>query len=197
MTFFSAKSIGVAILAVALSTSMVSGATYKVDPAHSTIGFEVRHMVSTARGEFGQYVASFSFDPATEKLANVVATINTASIDTRNKKRDEHLVSPDFFNTTKYPTLIFKGTKVVKTGKSEYAVHGTLTLLGVTKPVTLKAVHTGNAKSPWGQEVVGFSATAKINRQDFGMKWSKALDNGGVLVGNDITLSLQIEAIKQ
>ena len=183
--------------ALVVSTTAVFGATYKVDSAHSNVGFDIRHMISTVHGQFNEYTASFSFDPKTQVLSNVAATINTTSIDTHNQKRDDHLRSPEFFNVGAFPAITFKSNKVIQKGKNQYLVSGMITLLGVSKPIVLKAEYTGSAKNPWGQEVSGFSATGQINRQDFGMKWNKALDNGGLLVGNEIKLSLQVEAAKQ
>ena len=191
------KIFATSLLASVLVSTALFGASYKVDNAHSTVGFEVKHMMSTSRGDFGDYTATFDYDSKTDVLDAIEASITASSIDTRNKKRDEHLKGEDFFNTGKFPTITFKSSKVSKKGAHKYLVQGNLTLKGITKPVTLTVTHNGNQVNPWGQDIAGFSAKGKIDRQAFGLIWNKSLDKGGLLIGNDIELVLQIEAVKQ
>lgn len=171
-------------------------ARYNVDMDHSTVGFSVSHMtVSKTTGRFTDFTGFIDLDPETVAVKALEANIKTASVTTNHKKRDTHLKGPDFFDVKKYPTMMFKMKSYKKTG-DEYTVLGDLTLHGVTKEITLVGNLNGVNKDPWGSIRAGFSASGKINRKDFGMVWNKVLDNGGLVVGDDVIITLDIECIK-
>ncbi|MDD5435278.1 MAG: YceI family protein [Nitrospira sp.] len=171
-------------------------ARYNVDPDHSTVGFSVTHMtVSKTTGRFMDFTGFIEIDPDNITVKALEADIKTASVSTNHTKRDEHLKSPDFFDVKKYPEMIFKMKNYHKTG-DEYAAVGDLTLHGVTKEITLVGNLNGVNKDPWGNMRAGFSAKGKINRKDFGIVWNKVLDNGGLLVGDEVVITLDIECIK-
>lgn len=172
---------------------------WTVDAAHSSIDFSVKHMmVSKVKGAFQKFNASVEADPNNLTTANIDFTIDVASIDTRNNDRDNHLRSADFFDVEKYPTMTFKSTKIVKTDDDEYDVTGDVTLHGVTRSETFSVTFEGLAKDPMsGAEKIGFSANGKIKRSDYGLTWNAALETGGVLVGDDIKVSIEIEASKE
>lgn len=170
---------------------------WTIDPGHSLVEFSVRHlMITSVKGHFGKVEGSFTGDPADMTGATVEATIDASSIDTRDEKRDEHLRSADFFEVEKYPQLTFKSTEVKKTGDDKYELTGDLTIRDTTRPVALQAEFTGRATDPWGNEKVGFQATGSINRKDFGLTWNAPLEAGGVLVGDEVKISLEIQAMK-
>lgn len=170
-------------------------AEYALDKAHTTVGFKVRHLVSQTRGQFNDFDGGFSYDAKSGELSKVKAVIKTASVDTQNTKRDDHLRNADFFNVAKFPEMTFDGKKAVKAGANAYKVEGVLTMLGVKKPVTLDVTVLGEGKDPWGGTRVGLSATGKLNRKDFGMVFNMAMDNGGVVIGEEVTIELEIEGI--
>ncbi|MBI5193877.1 MAG: polyisoprenoid-binding protein [Nitrospirae bacterium] len=171
-------------------------ARYNVDPDHSTVGFSVTHMtVSKTTGRFMDFTGFIDIDPDTVTVKSLEANIKTASVSTNHKKRDTHLKGPDFFDVKKYPTMTFKMKSYKKTG-DVYTVLGDLTLRGITKEITLVGNLNGVSKDPWGSTRAGFSASGKINRKDFGMVWNKVLDNGGLVVGDDVMITLDIEGIK-
>jgi polyisoprenoid-binding protein YceI len=171
---------------------------YNVDPEHSIVGFSIAHMViSRTTGRFTDYTAFIEMDPDGRTVKAIEAVIKTASVDTNHQKRDTHLRSPDFFNVEKYPIMTYKMTSYKKLGQA-YVAHGDLTLLGVTKPIALTGSFNGVIPSdPWGNTRAGFTAEGKIDRKDFGMNWSKTLDNGGLVLGDDVMIRLEIECIKQ
>jgi polyisoprenoid-binding protein YceI len=172
--------------------------TWTADTAHSNVGFSVKHMmVSNVKGSFGKFTASVDGNPSDPASASISATIEVSSVDTREPKRDDHLRSGDFFDAAKFPQMTFTSTKVTKVSATKATVLGNLTLRGVTKPVTLDVEYTAPVKSPWGKSVVGATATGKINRQEFGVSFSKALETGGVLVGDEVTIQLELELVKQ
>ncbi len=171
---------------------------WEVDSAHSSIDFSVRHMmISRVRGTFHDFEATVEADPNDLTTADIQVSVDVASIDTRNEDRDNHLKSADFFEVEKYPKMTFQSTNIVKKGGSEYDLTGDLTLHGVTKPVTFSATFEGVAKDPWGNEVAGLSAKGKIKRSDFGLTWNNTLETGGVLVGDEVDISIEIEAKKE
>ena len=176
---------------VALATN------FKVDQSHSNVGFTVKHLVvSKVRGNFHDYKGTEVFDKAKKKLISVEAIVKTKSINTRHKKRDGHLRSPDFFNVRKYPTLKFKSTKVTQKG-SDITVVGNFTMHGVTKPLTLKGSFNGMIKGHKGAMHLGFEAKGKISRKDYGIKWNKIMETGGLAVGDEVTIILEVEAIEK
>jgi polyisoprenoid-binding protein YceI len=186
----------VAVLSSLLVQSAMA-ASYTVDKDHSSINFTVKHLgISNVKGHFKDYDGKINFDAKNPKADSATLTIKTASISTESDKRDEHLQSPDFFDTAKFPEMSFKTTKITKSG-SKYNVEGLLTLHGVEKPVTLNAEFGGMTKDPWGNNRVAFTASGKIDRTQFGLTWNKPLEKAGALmVGNDVTLNLEIEAIQ-
>jgi polyisoprenoid-binding protein YceI len=172
--------------------------TYTIDPAHSTADFKVRHlMISNVRGEFSGISGTVQFDPANPANSKVEAKIDVTTINTREPQRDAHLKSADFFDLEKYPEMTFVSKKVA--GKDgEYTVTGDLTIHGVTKEVKLEVEGPGpEIKDPWGNLKSGASAKTKINRKDFGLMWNVALETGGVLVGEEIQITLELELARQ
>ncbi len=171
---------------------------WNIDTSHSAIHFSVRHMVvSKTRGRFTKFSGQIAFDPDDPAKSSVQVTIEPASLDTADAQRDAHLRSADFFDVDKYPQAAFKSTKVIDLGGDKYQVEGDLTIRGVTRPVVLEAVFEGSAKDPWGGERAGFAAVTSLDRSDFGLTWNKALETGGVLVGDKVELTLEVEAVKQ
>lgn len=167
---------------------------YTVDQAHTNINFKVKHLLSKVTGRFTDFTGTFKFDPNMKETGDFKANIKTASINTDNADRDKHLRSPDFFNVEKFPEITFTGTKIKKTAKNKFDVMGEMTIIGQTKPVTLKMEYLGETKDPWGNTKIGLAGTTKVNRKDFGLTWNKALETGGVLVGDDVEIELLIEA---
>jgi polyisoprenoid-binding protein YceI len=182
-------------VAVALLTAVPAlAADYQLDPAHSSAQFSVKHlMVSTVRGQFEKMAGTASIDEKDPTKSKVNVTIETASINTREPKRDGHLRSPDFFDAVKNPQITFASTKVEKTGENKFLVTGDLNMRGVSKPVTLTSEITPAVKGPDGKLVRGVSASAKLNRKDWGLNWNKALETGGVLVGEEVQLTIDAE----
>ncbi len=172
-------------------------ATYKIDTAHSEIGFVVEHlMFFKVSGFFTDFAGTIEADPATKTLNSATATIQATSIDTRIEKRDNHLRSPDFFDVAKYPEITFVTKKIEGSGMN-ITVQGDLTMHGVTKSVTLKGAFVGENKDAWGNNRAGFAARGTLNRKDFGLTWNKVLETGGVTVGDTVELSLQVQGVKQ
>ena len=154
-------------------------------------------MLSKVRGEFQDFVINLDLDEEHPEAATVEARIKTASVNTRDVLRDGHLRSPDFFKSDEYPEMVFKSTRVVRTGKTEAKLHGELTIRDVTKPVVLEVTYRGSSKSPWGTTNAGFKASTKINREDWDLTWNAALETGGWLVSKDITINIEAEFTKQ
>ncbi len=173
-------------------------ATWQIDAGHSLIEFAVKHMMfTTTKGRFGRFSGSVVYDEANVAASTVAVEIDAASIDTRDEKRDGHLRSADFFDSENYPAITFTSRRVEPAGDDTFRVAGDLTIRGVTRPSTLDVELTGRGTSPWGQEVIGFSATTKFKRSEFGLEWNAALETGGVLVGDEVKIALEIEATKQ
>ncbi len=187
------------LIALLLASSVVSAETkYSIDASHTSIDFSVSHMViSNVTGKFKDVSGTLVSTGDDFTNAKIDVLIPAKSVNTENEKRDEHLRSADFFDVTKYPDVKFKSTSVKKTGDGKYTITGDLTLRGVTKSVDLATTFKGTAKSPWGQTVVAFKATTMIPRKEFGLTWNKALEAGGVLVGEDVELTLNVELVKQ
>jgi len=174
-------------------------ADYDLDPAHSQVGFSVKHMViSTVRGEFGKVSGTVTYDAKKPAATVIDVTIDATSISTHEDNRDTHLKGADFFDVEKNATITFKSKKVDAAGKGKLKVVGDLTLHGVTKSVTLTVTGpSAEIKSPFGKTVMAASATATVNRKDFGMTWNKAMDSGGLLVGEDVTIDINAELVKK
>ena len=173
-------------------------ATWKLDPAHSVAEFKVKHMMITnVKGQFTGVTGSLTLDPNDITKSTVDATIDATSINTREPQRDGHLKSPDFFDVEQFPTLSFQSTGIKRTGDDELAVTGNLTIHGVTHPVVFAVEGpTPPAKDPWGGTRIGLSAVTKINRKDFGLTWNAALETGGILVGEDVTITLDVQFVQ-
>lgn len=175
----------------------MSSATWTIDTSHSAVHFVARHMViAKVRGGFKAFSGTVELDEADMTKSTVSVSIDAASIDTAEEKRDAHLKSADFFDVEKFPTLSFKSKSITKSGDG-YKVAGELTMHGVTKDVVLDANFEGKGKDPWGGERVAFAAKTSVNREDFGLKWNQVLEAGGLLVSNKIEIELEVEAIKQ
>ena len=171
--------------------------TYVVDKSHSEATFKVRHLVSRVSGRFDDFAGKVTIDPAKPTASAVEFTIKTASIDTGSPDRDKHLKTPDFFDAEKYPEITFKSTKIVPARKKNmYSVTGDFSMRGVTKRITLPVEFLGYGKDPWGNQRAGFTLITKVNRKDYGVNWNKALDNGGVLVGDDVEIEVNLETTK-
>jgi polyisoprenoid-binding protein YceI len=197
-----------------LSTLVVAGpvdaAEYQIDPSHSTVGFQVRHMaISKTNGVFDDYSGSFSFEPGKPETWSCEATIQAASINTNSRSwdrtypradpygnRDDHLRSDDFFNVAKFPTLTFQSTGVKMDDDSEGCLKGYLTIHGVTKSVEMDFEILGTATDQWGNDRAGFTATLKINRQDYGLSYNRLLEAGSMVVSDEVEITLEIEGIK-
>jgi len=172
-------------------------AQYSFDPAHSNADFGVRHlMISTVRGGFKEVSGTLEYDAENPGASSVEAVIKTASIWTGMNDRDNHLRSGDFLDVENFPEMTFKSTGCEVTGEGTAQITGNLTIRDVTKPVVLDVQKLGEAKDPFtGASVIGFTATAKINREDFGLTWNQAIEGGGVLVGKEVSISLDVEAL--
>ncbi|MGH7232255.1 MAG: YceI family protein [Nitrospiraceae bacterium] len=183
-------------LMTGLAPAHAETAKYNVDLEHSTVGFSVDHLVvSKTKGQFMDYTGFIEMDPEAKTVKTIEAAVKTISITTNHQKRDAHLKSPDFFDVEKFPTMTYKLKSYRKNGEGYEAV-GDLTLKGVTKEVTLVGNLNGVTQDPWGNTRAGFTAEGKINRKEYGINWSKALDNGGLVVGDDVFIKLDIECIK-
>lgn len=187
------------VVSLALSAAAMAPAateTFVFDKAHSQVGFRVRHWVSKVEGRFKDYEGRIWLDRAKPEDSRVEITIQAASIDTANERRDNHLRSADFFEVEKYPTITFRSTKVVPKGKGLYEVSGDLTLHGVTRSITVSVRHTGFVNLG-KQEKAGFELEIPINRKDFGIVWNRTADQGGVMLGDDVEITVLVEANKE
>jgi polyisoprenoid-binding protein YceI len=174
-----------------------AGEAYAIDKGHSEAGFAVRHLVSTVHGRFTDFDGVIDVDHEKPQSSTVSFSVKTASINTSNEDRDKDLKSPNFFDVQKFPEMTFKSSKIVAKDKDHFDVTGQLTLHGVSKEVTVAVVSSGFAKDPWGNERAGFEVQTTLNRKDFGISWNKQLDNGGLLLGDDVKVDIAIEAIKK
>ncbi len=178
-------------------TTTTATRTYKIDKSHSEAIFQVRHLVTKVRGRFTDFEGAIEFNEANPEQSSVHFTINTTSIDTAEPDRDKHLRSADFFEVEKFPQITFVSKRIVKRGAETYDVTGDLSIHGVTKEVVLPVAHMGKAKDPWGNDRIGFEAESSLNRKDYGLHWNAALETGGFLVGDDMKISLEIQAVGQ
>ena len=170
--------------------------TYALDASHTDVGFSVRHlMVSKTKGRFSGVSGTVTIAEVPTE-SSVEVEIDVASIDTRDEKRDGHLLSPDFFDVAQYPTISFRSTAVRSISGSRWAVDGDLTVHGETRPVSLEVTFEGAARDPWGGERLGFTAKAEVDREDFGLSWNQALETGGVLIGKAAKLEIEAEAVR-
>jgi len=191
------KRVTTVIALLLLFTALSQAARWNIDVVHSTVGFTVRHLVVTkVHGRFKDFSGYIDFDGKNVEQGSVAMTVQVASLDTDNQKRDTHLKSPDFFDAAKFPTMTFKSKKVIKGEGNSFKLVGDLTIRGITKEVTFDCEFNGVVNDPMGNTRAGFSAQTKINRQDFGVKWNKKLDAGGFVVSDEVIINLEIEAVK-
>ncbi len=185
-------------MTTAIATATPVTTTWNIDPAHSAAGFKVKHMmICNVKGDFSGLSGVLTENTADATLSSVEASVDVATLHTGDAKRDGHLQSADFFDAEKYPKLTFKSTSVTRKGDAEYTVAGNLTIHGVTKPVIFAVDGLSQqGKDPWGSTRIGLSATANINRKDFGLVWNAPLETGGVLVGDEVAITLDVEFIK-
>ena len=181
-----------------LAVPQTAVSTWNIDPVHSVAEFKVKHMmISNVKGQFTGVKGTLTLDETDIAKSRVEATIDAASINTRDPQRDAHLKSPDFFDVEKCPTLSFKSNRVIRVDDGELGVAGELTIHGITRHVVFAVEGpTAPAKDPWGNVRVGLSATTRINRKDFGLTWNAALETGGILVGDEVTLTLDVQFVK-
>ncbi len=171
-------------------------ANWKVDQSHTTVGFSVSHIFTSVQGRFDRFDGTIVFDPEKPESAVVRATVEAASINTNNTKRDKHLRSDDFFDVEKHPTLSFESTGGVTEMKENHGkLAGNLTIHGVTKPVVFDVTFRGQGKDPWGNVRAGFAASLNINRKDYGLNWNEVLETGGLLVGEVVEIRIDAEGI--
>jgi polyisoprenoid-binding protein YceI len=168
---------------------------YSIDKAHSEVTFQVRHLLTKVRGRFSEFEGTIEYDEANPERSSVNVTIQAASVDTNERDRDTHLRTGDFFEVEKFAALTFKSTRATRKGSEGFDVAGDLTIHGVTRPVSLAVTLLGKAKDPWGNERIAFEAETTINRKDFGLLWNAALETGGFLVGDDVKISLSVQAL--
>jgi polyisoprenoid-binding protein YceI len=182
----------------ALATPQAATTTWNIDPVHSVAEFKVKHMmISNVKGQFGTFTGVLTLNEADLAKSHVEASIDTASVNTRDAQRDTHLKSEEFFHAEKFPKLSFRSTRITRTSEGELAVAGDLTIRGVTRNVVLNVEGpTPPAKDPYGNTRLGLAAITKINRKDFGLTWNAALETGGILVGDDVTITLDVQFVK-
>jgi polyisoprenoid-binding protein YceI len=182
---------------MATSQAGTATSTWNIDPSHSHLEFAVKHlMISTVKGRFTDVEGQISIVEGNPSASSVTVAIKAASIDTRTDQRDDHLRSADFLEVAQYPSITFKSTRITGDA-SEFKLTGDLTIRGVTKQITLDATNEGSIKDPWGGNRIGFSAKTKFDRRDFGLTWNQAIEAGGVVVGNEVKVSIEVEAVKQ
>jgi polyisoprenoid-binding protein YceI len=171
---------------------------WNIDVAHSTAEFSIRHlMISTVKGRFSDIEGYIEGEPENLESGSVSVSLDVSTVDTRQSDRDTHLRSADFFDVEKFPKMTFQSTKITPSGNNRYQVSGDLTIHGVTRAETFDVTFEGRAKDPWGGERAGFSGSATINRKDYGLQWNVALEAGGVMVGDQVKINVEIEAVRQ
>jgi polyisoprenoid-binding protein YceI len=192
------RTLHTAFVALLVAAGPASAAdTYTIDAVHSDVSFKVRHLVSKTAGRFASFDGTITADFSNLAASSVEFTIEAASIDTRNEDRDRHLRSADFFDVENYPNITFKSDKITRTGNTSFAVTGPLSMHGVTKEITLPVTYLGEVQDPWGNVKAGFETSTTLNRKDFGIVWNKALDTGGVLLGDEVEITINLEVAKQ
>ena len=198
-SFISRIAVTAGLAALLSLPAAAATSTWQIDPAHSSAQFSVRHLaISTVRGAFSKVTGTVLLDESDITKSTVDVSIDVATVDTREPDRDTDLRSDHFFNVAQYPTMTFKSKKVVQVSPGKLKVTGDLTIRGVTKEVVLDVDGpTAPVKDPWGNQRAAINATTKINRQDYGVKWNATMDNGGVVVGDEISITLDVEMVKQ
>jgi polyisoprenoid-binding protein YceI len=198
-SFVSRIAVTAGLAAVLSLPAAAASSTWQIDPAHSSAQFSVRHLaISTVRGAFSKVTGTVVLDESDVTKSTVNVSIDVATVDTREPDRDKDLRTEKFFDVAKYPNMTFKSTKVEQVSPGKLRVTGDFTLHGVTKSVVLDVDGpTAPIKDPWGNQRAAVSATTKVNRQDYGVKWNATMDNGGVVVGDDVSITLDVEMVKQ
>jgi polyisoprenoid-binding protein YceI len=169
--------------------------TFAIDPTHSEVGFQVRHLLTRVRGRFTNFSGEIQFDEAEPERSSLTLTINAASIDTGTPDRDAHLRGADFFAVEQYPTLTFSSARITPRGGEQFDVEGTLTIRDRSQAITLPVNYLGKAADPWGNQRLGFETEVTINRKDFDLNWNAALETGGFLVGDEVKIAISIQAV--
>jgi polyisoprenoid-binding protein YceI len=190
------KQLAVILAGLALAAPAFAADTYTFDKSHSSVGFQVRHIFTNVSGRFTDYSGTIQVDRAKPESSSVEFTIQATSIDTSEPKRDGHLRTADFFDVANHPTITFKSTSMKPNGKDSYFVTGDFTMHGVTKQITLPVTVLGEGKDPMGNEKMGLETSITLNRKDYGLNWNRALETGGVLVGEEVKVQISIEANK-
>ena len=181
-----------------MTTTRTATSTWTIDPAHSSAEFAVKHlMVSTFKGHFRSLEGTVHLDEANPANSSVAASVDVASVDTQTPDRDAHLRSDDFFNAERYPKMTFRSTRVEQVDGTNWKVTGDLTIRDVTKEVVLDTEYEGRILDPWGNERIGFTARTELSRKEFGVRWNAAIETGGVVVGDKVRISLNIEIVRQ
>ena len=189
----------VLLLALALpAASAIAADTYKVDTPHSNVQFKIRHLVSNVTGKFKTFTGTAMLDKNSPAASSIEFTVKSASIDTAADNRDQHLRSADFFDVEKYPDITFKSTKIAPSATAnQYNVTGNFTMHGVTKQITIPVTFLGFAKNAWGKEIAGFELETTLDRKDYGIIWNKVLDQSGMMLGDEVKVSIALELVKQ
>ena len=191
------RSILCLVVSILAGSSSWAG-NYKLDESHTQVGFKIKHLViSTVSGRFNKFTGNFEFDPAKGEVKGLNVEIEAASVDTNEPDRDKHLKSPDFFDVQKFPKLIFMSKKTITKSNKPTKIEGDLTIHGIKKSVTLDVEYKGATTDPWGNERIAFEASTEVNRKDFGLKWNKNLDRGGVMIADDVKILIEGEALLQ
>lgn len=191
------KSLTIAALMIVLGAGTVAAqATYSIDTTHSSVGFKIRHLVAKVPGQFTEFDGSITADFENLDRSSVNFVIKTASVDTQNEKRDDHLRSADFFDATTYPEITFKSSKITKKDNDTFEVAGILNMRGVNNPVVLTVDFLGEIQAMGGTRA-GYEISGTVNRQDFGVSWNRALDQGGVVLGDDVEVTINLSVVKQ
>jgi polyisoprenoid-binding protein YceI len=185
------------IASVALAAPATAADVYTIDKNHSDVSFQIRHIVSKVRGRFADFEGTIQIDPSKPEASSVAFTIRTASIDTNQPKRDDDLRSENFFDAAKYPEITFQSTKIETAGKDRYAVTGKLAMHGVSREITLPVTFLGFMKDPRGNERAGFELATTLNRLDYDIRWNRALEGGGALLGDDVDVTVNLETVKK
>jgi polyisoprenoid-binding protein YceI len=181
----------------AATSPLVAGDTYSIDAVHSDVSFKIRHLVSKTAGRFAEFSGNIDADFQNLEASSVEFVIQAGSIDTRDERRDNHLRSADFFDVENFPEITFTSHEITKSGDDSYAVAGTLTMHGVAKEITLPVTYLGQAKDPRGNVKAGFETSTTLDRKEFGISWNRALDSGGLILGDEVQISISLEVAKQ
>lgn len=184
------------IAVLALASPAAATETFNFDANHASVMFQVRHLMSQVTGKFNAFEGAVKIDRNDPKSSSVAFTIKTESIDTANEKRDGHLKSPDFFDVANHPTITFESSSVKKLTDDTYEVTGSLTMHGVTKTVVLPVAVLGEMKDPWGNQRIGFEISTTLNRKDYGVSYNQVLDQGGLMLGEDVKVTINLEAVQ-